>query len=113
MNVTTCIGSVAEISCDYTGVDPFNTRPDWRIIKRNNEGFVISNETVDAAIIRLNKTDSLLFRTEVLINYSVIGRLLVGPVDDTYNNTSYQCVFTINDTIIESDTSGTVTVVGM
>ena len=31
----------------------------------------------------------------------------------TYNNTSYQCIFTINDTIIESDTAGTVTVIGM
>ena len=39
--------------------------------------------------------------------------LSVGPVDDTYNNTSYQCIFTINDTIIESDTAGIITVIGM
>ena len=39
--------------------------------------------------------------------------LSVGPVDDTYNNTSYQCIFTINDNIIESDTAGTITVIGM
>ena len=111
MNVTKCSGNVAEISCDYTGVDPFSTRPDWRIIKRNNDDHVISNETVHAAIIRLNKTDGLVFHL-TLIDNSVYGRLSVGPVDVTYNNTSYQCIFTINDTIIESDTTGTVTVIG-
>ena len=114
MNVTTCSGGVAEISCYFTGApDPFNTRPDWRIIRRNNDGHVISNKTVNAAIIRFNKTDGLAFRTQVLINNSVIVRLSIGPVDDTYNNTSYQCIFTISDTIIESDTAGTVTVIGM
>ena len=114
MNMTVCSGSVAQMSCDYTGApDPRNTRPDWRIIKRSNDGHVISNETVNAVIIRFNKTDGLVFLAQVLINNSVIGRFLVGPVDDTYNNTSYQCIFTINDTIIGSDTAGTVTVIGM
>ena len=113
MNVTTCSGTNAEISCDYAEApDPFNTRPDWRIIKRNNDGHVISNETVNAAIIRSDRSDGLVFLVEVL-NNNVIGRLLVGPVDDSYNNTSYQCIFTINDTTIESDTAGTVTVAGM
>ena len=62
-------------------------------------------------------TDGLVFliiadnRNNIIsANYSFLS---VGPVDDTYNNTSYQCIFTINDTIIESDTAGTVTVIGM
>ena len=114
MNVTTCGGRMAEISCDYSGApDPLNTRPDWRIIRRNNDGHVISNETVNAAIIQNNRTDGLVFHVQVLSNDSVIGRLSVGPVDDTYNNTSYQCIFTINDTIIASGTAGSVTVIGM
>ena len=114
MNVTVCSGSVTELSCDFTGApDPFKTRPDWRIIKRNNDGNVISNETVNAAIIRINKSDGLVFHSNVLIDNSTNGRLSVGPVDDTYNNTSYQCIFTINDTIIESNTAGTITVIGM
>ena len=113
MNVKACSGTRAEISCDFSGApDPFNTKPDWRIIKRNNDGNVISNETVNATIIRINKIDGLVFLAEVS-NGNVNGRLLVGPVDDTYNNTSYQCIFTINDTIIESDTAGTVSVIGM
>ena len=113
MNVTVCSGTNAEISCGFTGVDPFNTRPDWRIVRRNNDGDVISNDTVNGAIIQIDRSDGLVFILEVLHDDSNGSFLSVGPVDDTYNNTSYQCIFTINDTIIESDTAGTVTVIGM
>ena len=105
VNVTVCRGAKANISCGYTGVyDPFNTRPNWRIIKRNNNGSVISNETVSGMDIRSNNIDDI----HAVINHEVNanrGYLSVGPVDDTYNNTSYQCIFTINDNIIESDTA--------
>ena len=119
MNVTVCSGTNAEISCGFIGVsDPVTTIPNWswRIIKRNNDGYVISNETVRVMNINNNRTDGLVF---LIITSNMNGitsandsYLSVGPVDDTYNNTSYQCIFTINDTIIESDTAGTVTVIG-
>ena len=120
MNVTVCSGTNAEISCGFTGVsDPFTTFPNWywRIIKRNNDGYVISNETVRVMDINVNTTDDLTFIIAIRRNRNGIlsasnSYLSVGPVDDTYNNTSYQCIFTINDTIIESDTAGTVTVIG-
>ena len=114
MNVTVCSGTNAKISCGYTGVsDLFRARPDWRIIKRNNNGSVISNETVSGMDILNNKTDGLEFYVVIRSYNNASGSyLLVGPVDDTYNNTSYQCIFTINDTIIESDTAGTITVIG-
>ena len=115
MNVTVCSGTKAKISCGYTGVsDFFVTRPNWRIIKRNNDGSVISNVTVSGVDIFDDKSDGLEF-IFVIRNYNGANRsyLSVGPVDDTYNNTSYQCIFTINDNIIESDTAGTITVVGM
>ena len=120
MNVTVCSGTNAEISCGFTGVsDPLTTLPNWswRIIKRNNDGYVINNKTVRVMDINANRTDNLVY---FIITQNMKGTpsasdsyLSVGPVDDTYNNTSYQCVFTINDTIIESDTAGTVTVIGM
>ena len=114
MNVTVCSGTNANISCGYTGVsDLFNSRPNWRIIKRNNNGSVISNETVTLMDILNNKTDGLEFFIVRNGNSANGSYLSVGPVDDTYNNTSYQCIFTINDTIIESDTAGTITVIGM
>ena len=115
MNVTVCSGTKAKIPCGYTGVsDLFNTSPNWRIIKRNNNGSVISNVTVSRMDIHSNKTDGLEFLINISNDNSAGGSYLsVGPVDDTYNNTSYQCIFTINDNIIESDTAGTITVIGM
>ena len=114
MNVTVCNGTKAKISCGYTGVTDFiATRPNWRIIKRNNNGSVISNETVSGMDIRHSKFHDLRFVVHLSGNDNSANRsyLSVGPVDDTYNNTSYQCMFTINDTIIESDTAGIITVV--
>ena len=115
MNVTVCSGTKANISCGYTVVDSFITIPNWRIIKRNNNGSVINNETVTGMDLRTNTVDNLKF---IIVsnnnkNNADGSYLSVGPVDDTYNNTSYQCIFTINDTIIESDTAGTITVIGM
>ena len=115
MNVTVCSGTKANISCGYTGVyDPFNTKPNWRIIKRNNNGSVISNETVYGMDILNSTTDGLEFVIALSNDNNADGSYLsVGPVDDTYNNTSYQCIFTVNDDITESDTAGTITVIGM
>ena len=119
MNVTVCSGTNAEISCGFTGVsETSSTLPNWfwRIIKRNNDGYVISNETVTVMDINANKTDGLVFfivtHDRNGIDSADNSYLSVGPVDDTYNNRSYQCIFTINDTIIESDTAGTITVIG-
>ena len=114
MNVTVCNGTKAKISCGYTGVSDFvETRPDWRIIKKNNNGSVFSNETVYGIDIRLKKFNNLIFVVYLSANSAKGSYLLVGPVDDTYNSTSYQCIFTINDNIIASDTAGTITVIGM
>ena len=112
MNVTVCSGTKAEISCGYTGASNlFSAIPNWRIIKRNNNGSVISNVTVSGVDVRSNKINGLNFISN---DNSANGSYLsVGPVDDTYNNTSYQCIFTIDDNIIESDTAGTITVIGM
>ena len=114
MNVTVCSRTKAKISCGYAGVsDLFNTMPDWRIIKRNNNGSVISNVTVSADDVFEDNSDGLEFFISVNGDKGTSGSYLsVGPVDDTYNNTSYQCIFTINDNIIESDTAGTITVTG-
>ena len=120
MNVTVCSGTNAEISCGFTGVsEHVTTFPNWywRIIKRNNDGYVISNETVRVMDINANTTDSLAFFIVTSSRNGIINadrsHLSVGPVDDTYNNTSYQCIFINSTTIIESDTAGTITVIGM
>ena len=114
MNVTLCSGTIANMSCSFTGVYSLNTtRPNWRIIKINHDNNV-SSKTVNWMNITYDNYDGLEWniRTHNSSNNAVDSFLSVGPVDKTYNNTSYQCVFTINDTIIES-TVGTITVIGM
>ena len=114
MNVTVCSGTKAKISCGYAGVsDLFTITPDWRIIRRNNNGSVISNVTVSGVDIRSERIDDLTFAVITKDNRADGSYLSVGPVNDTYNNTSYQCIFTINDNITESDTAGIITVIGM
>ena len=114
MNVTVCSGTKANISCGYTGVNPFNTKPNWTIITRNNNDSVISNETVSGNNIFRNMVGDLRFVLTTNGDNNADGSYLsVGPVNNTHNNTSYQCTFTINDTIIASDTAGTITVIGM
>ena len=113
-NVTVCSGTKAKISCGYARVGSFGIKPDWRVIKRSNNGSVISNVTVSGNDVLNDKSDGLEYFIVARTDNGASGSYLsVGPVDDTYNNTSYQCIFTINDTIIESDTAGTITVIGM
>ena len=107
MNVTVCSGAKVEMSCEISSSSI--TSPNWRIIKRNNSSIVISNKTLSEVDITNNPTDGLKKKNESLDNY-VVFSLIVGPVDETYNNTSYQCIFTINWDIIES-TVGTITVI--
>ena len=120
MNVTVCSGTNAEISCGFTGVtDYFGIIPFlfWRITKRNNDGYVISTKTFSVISLNKDKNDALEFFFIRKNRNGIVSAndsyLSVGPVDDTYNNTSYQCTFNINDTIIKSDTAGTVIVIGM
>ena len=110
-NATVCSGTKAKMSCGFSGVEPFIIKPNWRIIKRNNSGSVISNMTVSNYDIFNDNSNGLEFITVAKGHTSADGSYLsVGPVDDTYNNTSYQCI--ISDNIIESETAGTITVIG-
>ena len=112
VDVTVCSGNKANMSCGFTGVYSSNTtKPNWRITR---SGDVNSNETVNWMNISNNNDDGLEWKiiTKGDKNNASGSFLSVGPVNETYNNTSYQCIFTINDTIIES-TVGTITIIGM
>ena len=114
MDVTVCSETKAKIPCGFTGLyNAYSIRPNWRIIKINHDGNVNSNQTVNWMNILHDNNDGLEWniRTNGSSNNAVDSFLSVGPVNETYNNRSYQCIFTINDTIIES-TVGTITVIG-
>ena len=116
--MTVCINTLAKINCGFTGASPGGTIPDWRIVYRNDSGSVINNDTIDGNDILLQRINGLQWVADFDsgINNAPNSHLLVGPVNMTLNQSSYQCMFTINDrdglnTVMSS--VGAMTVVGM
>ena len=74
---------------------------------------VIIIMTITGRNIISNDNDSLEWVADTTsgVNMSPNSRLVVGPVDETYNQSSYQCIFTTISGDVESSI-GTLTVVG-
>ena len=81
--------------------------PYWRIIRRNRNGVVDSNEVINGTEI-ITDTDNGLKSIPDLAN-STNSVLRVGPVDETDSQSSYQCIFTLlNGNIISAVRTSTV-----
>ena len=111
------MNDMAPCPCGFTGANPSNVIPDWRIVYRNDSGSVISNDTIDGGDILSMTINGLKWLPD--FNNGILSannsQLLVGPVNMTHNQSSYQCMFTILhkdglNTIMSS--IGTMTVVG-
>ena len=113
IDTTVCNGSIANISCGFIN-ESNNFTPNWRIVRRSDNGTIISITTVSSDIIATNTSDGLEWVSDKKsgVNMSPNSRLLVGPVDETYNESSYQCIFTSLINTTESSV-GTLTVAGM
>ena len=113
METTVCTGSVVNISCGFINGDPNFIVPNWEIVRRSDDGSVFSNMTVNGQDIIRNTIDGLEWVADTTsgMNMSPNSRLLVGPVDETYNQSSYQCIFIAISGDVESSI-GTLTVTG-
>ena len=114
-NVTMCINTAAEINCGFTGADPDLITPDWRIIMRNGDGNIVSNETITGNRIILNLVSGLEWVPDLDIgaNNAPNSKLFFGPVNKTHNQSSFQCFFTNSrNQILAISSIGTITVVG-
>ena len=112
-NTTMCMNAVGECDCGFSGASPYTTIPSWRIILRNDDGSVVSNVTHNGIDITNGHIDGLQWSPDITTggNDSPNSKLLVGPVNKTHNQSSYQCTFlTISGLVISS--VGTMTVVG-
>ena len=98
----------------WSGASPNFVVPNWRIIFRSDDGSIVSNDTVDGDDISQRLINGLQWVPDLTSgdNNATNSKLLVGPVNVTHNQSSYQCIFTMGqgDTIISS--VGTMTVVG-
>ena len=114
------MNDMAECTCGFDGANPAERIPDWIIITRSSDGTLISNDTIDGGDIIDNKHDGFVWRVgDANTTSSPNGKLVVGPVDEIHNQSSYQCVFRLNQIIngsiqsqIVKSSVGTLTVVG-
>ena len=110
---------MAPCDCGFTGGNPEHLTPDWRIVYRSDSGSVISNGTIDGDNILSSDINGFQWVADFDsgINNAPNSKLLVGPVNMTHNQSSYQCMFTINEPGGGSNTVmssvGTMKVVGM
>ena len=108
------MNAMAECDCGFTGANPIHLFPEWRIIYRSDNGSIVSNFTVDGEDIALRPTNGLRWSPDLTSgdNNASNSKLLIGPVNKTHNQSSYQCIFisALSDDIISS--VGTMTVVG-
>ena len=95
-----------EINCGFTGANPNLTIPDWRIIMRNSDnGSIVSNETLWGLNITRNHINDLKWIPDLSSgeDHAPNSKLIIGPVNSTHNQSSYQCFFeTLQGTVTSS-----------
>ena len=108
------MNTTAECDCGFSRADPYLAIPNWRIVFRSDDGSIISNKTFDGDDIDNRLINGLQWEPDLTSgdNNAPNSKLLVGPVNMTHNQSSYQCIFELIrfDTVISS--VGTMTVVG-
>ena len=112
MDTTVCIGSNATMPCGFSNVSDLLI-PTWNINMRSNDGSIISNE-FSVNEINTDDDDGLeyMFDTVLGDNMSPDSRLVVGPVDEADNQSSYQCIFIVPGSGTIKSSTGTLTVAG-
>ena len=112
-DTTVCMNAMAECNCGFTGIDPNLAVPSWRIVFRSDDGSIIGNHTVDGLDILNRLKNGLQWLPDLTSgdNNAPNSKLLVGPVNMTHNQSSYQCIFAIVSGSAVSSV-GTMTVVG-
>ena len=113
LDTTVCMNTTAECDCGFSGASPLHIFPEWRIIYRSDTGSIIRNFTVHSIDILLRTMNGLQWLPDLTNgdNSAPYSKLLVGPVNVTHNQSSYQCIFIITRGFIVSSV-GTMTVVG-
>ena len=97
----------------WSGASPNFTIPKWLIVFRNDNGSIVSNDTISGLDIIHGLIKSLQWVPDLTSgdNNATNSKLLVDPVNMTHNQSSYQCSFaTVGGSVISS--VGTITVIG-
>ena len=82
---------------------------------RNDNGSIVSNETIVGSNIAANLVSDLEWVPDLNSgeDNATNSKLLFGPVNNTHNQLSFQCIFvTSQNEVIAASSIGTITVVG-
>ena len=103
-NVTACIRSRVDIYCGFTGGNPNFITVIWAITRMNSDGS-ISNFTIQGS----NPVENYQWIPD-LTNGSN-SRLVVGPVDESFDHSTYQCLILLSNGTSIPSTTGYLTVI--
>ena len=109
VDTTVCDGDTASITCGFSSADPGGVIITWRVTTRSNNG-IVSESNISASSIRNDSGDRLQWVLD--LNSPSSSYLRVGPVNQTYDRSAYQCIIlrSIGNNIISE--TGTLTVAG-
>ena len=82
---------------------------------RNDSGSIVSNDTIDGSDIVADRISGLEWvpDTNSGEDNATNSKLIFGPVNNTHNQSSFQCFFiTVRNEVIAASSIGTITVVG-
>ena len=108
------MNTIAKCDCGFAGADPYFAIPNWRIVLRSDDGSIISNNIIDGGDIDDRLINGLHWVPDLTSgdNNAPNSKLLVGPVNMTHNQSSYQCMFNVANSNSIISSVGTMTVVG-
>ena len=95
-------GNVVNISCGFAGASANLTVPDWLIGKRDllpTKNFYNGSEIVNNSVSNMKWIPDLNSGRGNATN----SKLSVGPVDMTYNGSTYQCLFSFSGGTVYSN----------
>ena len=104
-NITACIRSRVDIYCGFIGGNPNFITVKWVITRINSDGS-INNFTIQGS----NPVENYQWIPD-LTNGSD-SRLVVGPVDESFNHSTYQCLILLSNGTSIPSTIGNLTVIG-
>ena len=109
------MNATVDCYCGFTGASPNFAIPNWRIVFRSDDGSIVSNDSIDGDdIVNGSIINGLQWVPDLTSgdNNATNSKLLVGPVNMTHNQSSYQCIFTMGQGGSVISSVGTITVVG-
>ena len=104
-----CVNNKVNISCGFGGVNPAIIKVIWYVARRNSDVMIVHGEDL------LNGTNGLqwILDTTSGSDISPNSKLIVGPVNEYDDQSTYQCSIELPGVIRINSTTAFLTVIGM